>query len=145
MPTILLVDDEPDILAVLQMALMWRGYRVLLSKDGKAALDAAGRSLPDLIVTDYNMPQMDGIELCRQLKRYPVLAEIPVIMVSAQAPAHQKTALWNVFFFKPLDLDAFESTVGLLLLSRPLRETLGPVCSDRAISRWQPVPSAFIA
>jgi CheY-like chemotaxis protein len=144
MPTILLVDDEPEILAALSVALEWRGYRVLLSEDGKPALEQAGRRLPDLIVTDCNMPVMDGVELCRHLKLYPALAAIPVIMVSAHAPVQKAPGLWNAFFFKPLDLDEFEATVGLLVLSRPSRETLLPVCSDRAMSRWQPMSSAFI-
>lgn len=145
MPTILVVDNDPEILAALSMALEWRGYRVLLSKDGKTALEQAGRSLPDLIVTDCSMPEMDGVELCRRLKLYPALTAIPVIMVSAQTQLQQKPALWNAFFLKPVDLDAIESTVGLLLISRPLRESLRPVGSDRAMSRWQPVSSAIIS
>jgi CheY-like chemotaxis protein len=144
MPTILLVDNEPDILAALSMALEWRGYRVFLSEDGKTALDKAGRIMPDLIITDCSMPGMDGVDLCRQLKRYPALSAIPVIMVSAQTQSDPVPALWNAFFLKPIDLGPFESTVGLLLLSRPLRETLRPVCSDRARSRWQPVSAALI-
>jgi CheY-like chemotaxis protein len=48
MPTILLVDNEPDILAALSMALEWRGYRVCLSEDGKTALEKAGRTMPAL-------------------------------------------------------------------------------------------------
>lgn len=143
MPTILLVDNEPEILAVFEMALEWRGYRVLASANGAAALQTAGRIMPDLIVTDCNMPGMDGVELCHRLKSYPGLAPIPVIMVSAALPAKQDRALWNAFFYKPVDLDALECTVGLLLLSRPLREALRPVCSDRAMSRWQPISSAF--
>jgi CheY-like chemotaxis protein len=145
MPTILLVDNEPDVLASMRMALEWRGYRVLLSEDGRTALEKAGRNLPELVVTDCSMPEMDGVELCRHLKSYPALMAIPVIMVSAAPQPHPKPALWNAFFLKPLDLDAFESTVGLLMFSRPLRETLRPVCSDRAMSRWQPVSSALIS
>lgn len=144
MPTILLVDNEPDVLAALSMALEWRGYRVLLSGDGNAALEQAGRSLPDLIVTDCSMQEMDGVDLCRHLKLYPALMAIPVIMVSAQVPPQQEPALWNAFFRKPIDLDAFASSVGSLLLSRPARETLRPVWSDRAMSRWHPVSSALI-
>lgn len=144
MPTILLVDNEPDILAALGMALEWRGYRVLTSGDGKAALHTAARCLPDLIVTDCSMPEMDGVDLCRNLKLYPALTAIPVIMVSAQAPFLQKEALWDAFFLKPIDLDAFESAVGLLLLSRPARDMLRPVWSDRATARWQPVSSVLI-
>ena len=137
--------NEPDVLASMRMALEWRGYRVLLSEDGRTALEKAGRNLPDLVVTDCSMPEMDGVELCRNFKSYPALMAIPVIMVSAAPQPHLKPALWNAFFLKPLDLDAFESTVGLLMLSRPLRETLRPVCSDRAMSRWQPVSSALIS
>lgn len=144
MPIVLLVDNEPDVLAAMRTALEWRGYRVLMSEDGRKALEKAGRSLPDLVVTDCSMPETDGVELCRHLKSYPALMAIPVIMVSA-APPHPNPGLWNAFFLKPLDLDAFESTVGLLLLSRPLRETLRPVCSDRAMSRWQPVSSELIS
>jgi CheY-like chemotaxis protein len=144
MPTILLVDDEPESLAALSMVLELRGYQVHQSGDGKAALEQAGRLLPDLIVTDCSMPVMDGVQLCRHLKLYPALAAIPVIMVSARAPITQEPTLWNVFFFKPINLDDFESTVRLLILSRPSRETLRPVCSTRSMSRWHRVSSAFI-
>jgi CheY-like chemotaxis protein len=144
MPTILLVDNEPDILAALSMALEWRGYRIFLSEDGKTALEKAGRMMPDLIVTDCTMPRMDGIELCRHLKLYPALSAIPVIMVSAQTQAHRIPPLWNAFFLKPIDLGALESTVGWLLLSRPSRETLRPMGSDRAMSRWQPASSGLV-
>ena len=145
MPTILLVDNDPEILAALSAALEWRGYRVLLSKNGRTALEQAGRNLPDLIVTDCSMPEMDGVELCRCLKLYPALTAIPVIMVSAQMQLRHKPALWNAFFLKPIDFNAMESTVALLLFSRPLRETLRPLWSERAMSRWQPVTSAIIS
>ncbi|NKJ50837.1 response regulator [Burkholderia sp. SG-MS1] len=145
MPTILLVDNDPDILAALSVAMEWRGYRVRLSGDGKAALEMAGRCLPDLIVTDCSMPEMDGVDLCRRLKSYPALASIPVILVSGQVQPDRKPALWSAFFQKPVDFGAFESTVGLLLLSRPLREMLRPMRSDRAASRWQPVSAALIS
>ena len=59
MPTILLVDNEPGVLDALGMVLELRGYRVLLSGDGQAALRQAGRRMPDLIVTDCSMPMMD--------------------------------------------------------------------------------------
>jgi CheY-like chemotaxis protein len=70
MPTILLVDNEPDIRSTVRMALEWRGCRVLLSGDGRTALEKAGRNLPDLVVTDCSLPEMDGVELCRHLKSY---------------------------------------------------------------------------
>ncbi|MCP3722598.1 response regulator [Paraburkholderia sp. CNPSo 3272] len=144
MPTILLVDNDPDILAAVGVTLECWGYRVCFSEDGKTALTKAGRTMPDLIVTDCTMPGMDGVDLCRQLRLYPALSAIPVIMVSGQAQADRVPPLWNAFFLKPINIGALKSTVASLLLSRPLRETLRPAYPDRAISRWQPISSLLI-
>jgi CheY-like chemotaxis protein len=142
MPTILVVDNEPEILTVFGMALEWQGYGTLISSDGVTGLQFAARSVPDLIVTDWNMPGMDGVELCRRLKSFPGLAPIPVIMVSGSRPEIPDQPLWDFFLYKPVDLEILETAVALLVLSRPSREMLGPICIDRAVSRWQPVPSA---
>ncbi|MCX4150285.1 response regulator [Paraburkholderia madseniana] len=117
-----------------------RGYRILLAEGGEAA-----RYLPDLIVTDWNMPGMDGIALCERLKFYPALAQIPVVTASGRVPPKEKSTLWNVFLSKPVDVDALESAIDSLLakrLSSPQPRVNVPA---PAVSRWQPISSKLWA
>lgn len=80
---ILVVDDEADIVRMLKYNLEKEGYDVLTASNGKAALEKAHTS-PDLIVLDVMMPQMDGWEVIRQLKRAPETASIPVLFLTAK-------------------------------------------------------------
>lgn len=139
MAIVLVVDDEPDILFFLQVILEEIGHRVLVARNGKEGLETAVRSVPDLIVTDWNMPQMDGAEFCARLRLYPTLAHVPVVMLSARYPPVGKEALWNTFLRKPVDLETFESTVGGLLVSRLPSPARTAAPHDPAPSRWQPI------
>ena len=80
---ILLVDDNPTNLQVLQATLEGRGYRLLAARDGASALAVTAKARPDLILLDIMMPEMDGYEVCRRLKSDPVTYEIPVIFLSS--------------------------------------------------------------
>ena len=80
---IMVVDDTPANLRLLQEMLQVKGYRVLASSDGKTALKAAARNPPDLILLDIIMPEMDGFEVCKRMKADAALREIPVIFISA--------------------------------------------------------------
>jgi CheY-like chemotaxis protein len=91
MSNILIVDDDFDSLWLLQVVLEGHGHRVFLAGDGQQALEMASRYLPDVIVTDWNMPRMEGDVLCERLKCYPSLALIPVIMASARPPPLNRT------------------------------------------------------
>ena len=82
--TILVADDESHILHVVSLKLRNAGYRVLTAHDGQEALDAAQQERPDLIITDYHMPQLSGLELCRRLKQDASIPQIPVIMLTAR-------------------------------------------------------------
>ena len=79
-PTILVVDDEPSILHVLQYNLEKAHYRVLVAGDGKQALDIAKVQNPDLILLDLMLPGLDGFEVCRQIRR---ACSTPIIMLTA--------------------------------------------------------------
>ena len=68
---ILIVDDEPDILELIEYNLKKEGYQVFLAHNGQEAVTEAKRSLPDLIVLDIMMPKMDGIEACRIMRTMP--------------------------------------------------------------------------
>ena len=82
--TILVADDESHILHVVSLKLRNAGYRVVTAHDGQEALEAAQQERPDLIITDYHMPQLSGLELCRRLKQDTSLPQIPVIMLTAR-------------------------------------------------------------
>jgi two-component system phosphate regulon response regulator PhoB len=82
---ILIVDDEPDALELIEFNLKAAGFEVLSAGDGKAALNKARLALPDLILLDLMLPEIDGLEVCRALRRDDNTAGIPVIMVTAKA------------------------------------------------------------
>ncbi len=81
--TILIVDDEKDIIEMLKYNLEKEGYKVLTARDGKKALEQA-KQLPDLILLDVMMPEMDGWEVCKYLKRDVKTAAIPVVFLTAK-------------------------------------------------------------
>lgn len=83
--SILLVDDEEDLLDLLQYALAREGYTVLTASDGIEGLRLAQAERPDLIVLDIMMPRMDGIELCRRLREDAHLRLTPILMLTAKS------------------------------------------------------------
>ena len=90
--TILLVDDNPVNLHVLLGTLDGRGYRLLVARDGRTALDIARRARPDLILLDVLMPDMGGFEVCRTLKNDEALRRVPVIFLSALGEVSDRVA-----------------------------------------------------
>ena len=87
MRRILIVDDEAHILQVLNLKLKNAGYEVLTAMDGEDGFETARRELPDLIITDFSMPFLTGIEMCRELVKNESTARIPVIMLTARGYA----------------------------------------------------------
>ena len=81
--TILIADDEPDILEILQFHLTAGGYKVHTVKDGDEALDAARRINPDLIILDMMMPKKNGMEVCELLKAQIKFKETPILFLTA--------------------------------------------------------------
>jgi len=88
--SILLVDDNPTNLQVLFQTLEGVGCKLLIAKNGEIALSIAGKALPDLILLDIMMPDIDGYEVCRQLKANPATSDIPVIFLSALGDTEDK-------------------------------------------------------
>src|SRR5438045_7492056 len=82
--TILVADDESHILHVVSLKLRNAGFRVLTARDGQEALEMAQQEHPDLLITDYHMPQLSGLELCQRLKQSPATSGIPAIMLTAR-------------------------------------------------------------
>ncbi|HEU5085269.1 MAG TPA: response regulator, partial [Acidimicrobiales bacterium] len=84
-PTVLVVEDDPTILQLLDVNFEMEGYLVLRAEDGEQGLAVALESRPDIIVSDVMMPKMSGIELVVALKRAEATRSIPVILLSAKA------------------------------------------------------------
>ncbi len=85
MPTILIIEDETDILEAIEYNLKKEGFSIARALNGREGLDLAQKKNPDLIVLDLMLPIMDGLEVCKNLKKNPATAGIPIIMLTAKA------------------------------------------------------------
>jgi CheY-like chemotaxis protein len=114
---ILLVDDEPDLLELYTDVLEVMGYQIIHAHDGLEALERAHEQRPDLIVTDWMMPRMDGVELCQRLLRDPELEGLPIILHSSmRAPRIPGV---RYVLSKSCPLEEFEDAVAQALDSSP--------------------------
>ncbi len=84
-PRILIVDDDPVIVRLLQINFRLEGYLVETASRGEEALERAAESRPDVVVLDVMMPGVDGWEVCLRLKADPAMREVPIIFLSARA------------------------------------------------------------
>ena len=121
---ILVADDESHILHVVSLKLRNAGFAVVTAGDGQEALELAQQEKPDLIITDYHMPQLSGLELCQRLKQDPATAGIPAIMLTARG--------------YHLDAEVTEQSGILRMLSKPfsprhLLATVNEVLSEAAV------------
>ena len=116
---ILICDDDPTILRLLQVNLELEGYDVLLANHGEEAYEVATRELPDLIILDIMMPRMDGYQTCQKLKATEETKQIPVVFLSAKAQQSDidvgKAHGVADYLTKPFDPDALIRVVEQLL------------------------------
>jgi two-component system alkaline phosphatase synthesis response regulator PhoP len=104
MKKVLLCDDETHILRAAQIKLTRLGYDVQCANDGQAAWELIQQSRPDILVTDLQMPRMDGIELSRRVRENPATSDLPILMLTAKGfeVAHTEMAQkWNVLAILP--------------------------------------------
>jgi two-component system cell cycle response regulator len=92
MKKILVVDDLPENVFMLQDRLVKEGHEVILAYDGKAAIEKALNELPDLILLDVMMPEISGIDVCQTLTTNPATSSIPIILVTAKSSAEDTKA-----------------------------------------------------
>jgi len=116
---ILVADDEPDIVTIVEMILRSQGYDVLKAANGLEALELAERHSPDLILLDIMMPDMDGWEVLRLLRVDPSTSEIPVAMISAKTGSRAKITSMQEgavdYITKPFDSQELLSKVREIL------------------------------
>jgi len=84
MSKVVVIDDEPFILMMIEDKLTRAGIRVITLRESKNALPVIRREMPDLIILDWMMPELSGIDLCKMLKADPELKDIPVFMLTAK-------------------------------------------------------------
>jgi len=113
MNSILLVDDDPDLIEIYTEILEQLGHVVASASNGQAGLEVARKLEPDLIITDVSMPVMDGLELCRQLRADERLCAVPLIIHSSEVKLLLPRG--EVFLPKPCELWAFMALVNRLL------------------------------
>ena len=89
-PKILVIEDEPSQVEVLRYNLSRQGFAVAVAMDGEDGLHAARDDPPDLILLDWMLPSMPGVEICRQLRRNKLTREIPIIMLTARSEERDK-------------------------------------------------------
>jgi len=130
---LLIVEDDPDILKLLQTTLTFRGYRVITAHNGREGLDIIRAERPAIVIADIMMPKLDGFGLVHRLRLSSETCDIPVVFITATyvAPEDKEFALdigATRFLQKPVDLDIFLKTVAELLESdlpvsmEPMRE-----------------------
>ncbi len=119
MKKILVVDDEPDAIKMLDLTLSVEGYAVVTASDGEEAIRQAVNERPDVIVLDVMMPKMDGFEVSRRLRRMPEVAHIPIIFLSARTQVEAKVeglrAGGHAYVTKPVAPQELVARIGALL------------------------------
>ena len=120
---LLIVEDDPDILQLLNAALTFRGYRVITARNGKEGLEAIQRKRPAIVIADIMMPTLDGFGLVHRMRINPQTRDIPVVFITATYVAREdRDFALSIgaarFLQKPLDLDKFLGMIAELLEER---------------------------
>lgn len=116
---VLLVDDEPDILEIVGYNLEMEGFQVLTAKNGVDAIKKAMKELPHLIIMDVMMPEMDGIEACERIRKYPELSKTVIAFLTARGEDYSQLAGFEAgaddYITKPIKPKLLVSKVKALL------------------------------
>lgn len=124
--TILLVDDEPDIIEIVRYNLTLEGYGVVTAKDGKEAVEMAIKHRPHLILLDVMMPKSDGLEACRSIRAIPELSETVIAFLTARGEDFSQLAGFDAgaddYITKPIKPKVLVGRVKALLRRFPFPE-----------------------
>lgn len=116
MKTVLIVDDQPELRLLLRLVMEEEGFQCLEASDGEIAIKMLiDHSSVDLVVTDFKMPRMHGLQLLNQLMTHPVLRKIPKIFITGENSIHLRHKAFqagaSLVLFKPLDVIAFRACI----------------------------------
>ena len=148
-PRILCVDDEPQILRLLEEFLVQNGYEVVKGHNGVEALEKMRNERIDLVLSDVTMPQMDGFELCRQIKSDDRFRDIAVVMVTGLTAKEERVkgieAGAEDFISKPIDREEVLARVRMLLKAREMHQkNIGQLLVDMGFITEQQLQEALI-
>ena len=119
MSRVLLVEDNPDNFELVRFLLEHEGHQVLAGRTGKQALEIARRELPDLVLMDLSLPEMDGWEAARELKADQSTRAIPLLAITAHTlPGDRKRALesgFDGYISKPINVQNFHGEIQRVL------------------------------
>src|SRR3954451_10192983 len=137
---ILFVDDEEQIRRLLSSFLTRRGYLVKTAVDGQEALNMLESETPDLVITDVNMPNVDGVELTRRLRANPRLNNMPIIMLSAKVQTEEVLAGYaegaDEYVPKPIEMRILAAKV-----ESQLRRIIHPAVAQNGTNGTAPAPA----
>ena len=119
---ILIVEDSPLNMKLLEMVLRAKSYTLLKATDGKEALDIAVREQPDLIIMDIQLPKMSGLEVVRRLRETPAFSHTPIIAITAYAMKGCKKRIiesgCDAYLSKPINTRELPEVIAEMLLQR---------------------------
>jgi signal transduction histidine kinase/DNA-binding response OmpR family regulator len=120
-PVLLIAEDNPDVRSYI-VDTLYESYKIIVTENGKVALEKALENTPDLIITDIMMPEMDGIEFCRRLKSDEKTSHIPVVMLTAKAEQSDKMEGLEKgaddYLVKPFDVKELQTRLSNLIAQR---------------------------
>lgn len=119
---VLIVDDEEDLAAAVEALLKRRGFRTYKVHDGKAAVAAVQELLPDLVLLDYELPELDGLQVLAQLRSDPATARIPVVLNSAARVSMQDIRKADGFLSKPFPEALLHDMIDRVLKTREVTQ-----------------------
>ena len=116
---ILLIEDNIDLIKIMRLYLTYRGYRVLIAQNGFEAIETAGSEIPDLVITDIMLQDMDGVRIALELRKDAKTRHIPILALTAKTFSENEDEIlpkvFNDFLKKPANLRQFEAKIQELL------------------------------
>jgi len=116
---ILIVEDNPQNMRLIEMVLRAKGYTLLKATDGEEALDVAFKELPDLILMDIQLPKLSGLEVTKKLRETPAFSHIPVIAITAYAMKGDKEGVieagCDAYVSKPINTRELPGVIAEML------------------------------
>ncbi|EIM96651.1 response regulator receiver protein [Paraburkholderia hospita] len=144
MANILLVDNDAENLWSLRIALVGGGHRVMVAADAGRALAILRHEAVEIMITDYQMPGIDGVQLCEMTRSQPAHSSLPIVLQSAATELAYAPRVWTHFLRRPAsirELIALIDVHAAARLTRAVHVSAGAVrrCTELAASRWSAV------